>query len=60
MSIELTSILAELCTLNEAAALGVSRTTLWRWQKTGRLRVYRVGREALIEKSAVEVLRRER
>lgn len=36
----------EWLTQEEAEAyLGVSRTTLWRWQREGRLTVYKLGRQ---------------
>ena len=48
-------------TLMEAAeAAGVNRATIWRWEQAGRLVVYRIGREGLIEKAEVQRLKRER
>ncbi len=43
-----------------AAALGVTKVTLWRWLKAGRLQGHRIGREVLIEKAAVEEVRLQR
>jgi len=36
-----------------AEELGVSRMTLWRWIKSGRLPVYRIGREVLVARHTV-------
>ncbi len=42
-------------TYAEAAnALGVSKVTLWRWIKQGKIKTIRVGREVLVEKSLIE------
>jgi len=37
--------------------LGVSKRTMWKWVKAGKLAVHRVGREVLIEKTEVERLK---
>ena len=43
--------------VNEACAIfGVSRTTLWRLQKTGKLAVLRLGSRILIPKAAVKAM----
>ena len=53
------SILENYYTLGDAAtAANVSPVTIWRWLKAGRLQGHRIGREVLIEKAAVEPLRR--
>ena len=50
---------SELYTYAEAEkALGVSKGTLWRWIKKGKVKGYRLGREVLIEKAVVEPLRK--
>lgn len=41
-----------------ADALGVSRMTLWKWIKSGKIEAHRIGREVLIEKAVVEKLKR--
>ena len=41
-------------------ALEVSKMTLWRWIKAGRVKVYRLGREVLIEKAVIDKLAKER
>ena len=52
-------VTANFYTVGEAArVLGISRMTLWHWAKVGKVRVYRLGPAALIEKKAVEALRR--
>lgn len=40
-----------------ADALGVNRITVWRWIKEGKFDIQRVGREVLIPKWEVELLR---
>lgn len=40
-----------------AEQLGVNRITVWRWIKGGRFTIQRVGREVLIPKWEVELLR---
>lgn len=40
--------------------LGVSRPTMTKWVRDGRVAAYRIGREVLIERAEVERLRRER
>ena len=40
-----------------ARKLGVSRITIWRWIKEGRFNVQRVGREVLIPKWEVDLLK---
>jgi excisionase family DNA binding protein len=48
---------AEYYTLGDAAkAAGVSRVTLWRWIKSGKLTAARMGREVLVEKRAIEAM----
>ena len=37
--------------------LGVNRTTIWRWIKSGRFAIQRVGREVLIPKWEIELVR---
>ena len=45
-------------TFGEAAqALGVSKMTLWRWVKAGRVQTERLGREVLIERAVVDAMR---
>ena len=39
-----------------AEALGVSKTTIWRWRKAGRLRFVRVGRIALVPAAEIDRL----
>ena len=59
MSTLIAELLHHLVTLNDAAqAIGVSKVTLWRWERQGKLTTYRIGREVLIEKAEVERLRR--
>lgn len=59
MSTFMNELLATYYLLGDGAkALGVARTTLWRWIKSGKLHAYRVGREVLIEKAELEKLRR--
>ena len=58
LSERLSEILAEILDgyllLHQVAEeLGVSRMTLWRWVKLGRLPVYRIGREVLVAKHVV-------
>lgn len=58
MSSVLEQVLVDFYTLGDAAkVVGVSRVTLWRWIKSGKLEVVRVGREVLIEKRLVETMR---
>lgn len=46
-------------TLGQAAEeLQRNPATLWRWIKAGKLEAHRIGREVLIEKTAVEALRK--
>lgn len=40
-----------------AKQLNVNRITIWRWIKKGRFNIQRVGREVLIPKWEVELLR---
>ena len=40
--------------------LGVSRPTMTKWVRDGRVTAYRLGREVLIERAEVERLRKER
>ena len=37
-----------------------SAVTIWRWIKAGKLEAHRIGREVLIERSALERLKKER
>ena len=39
-----------------AEHLGVNRITIWRWIKSGRFNIQRVGREVLIPKWEVDIL----
>jgi len=59
-----TTLVAELAkyhALAQAAkAVGVSRVTVWKWLKTGKLVGYRVGWEVLIEKTVVDEIRTKR
>jgi excisionase family DNA binding protein len=51
----LTTELFKFYTLKQAVGVsGLSRTTLWKWIRTGTLPSYRVGREVLIEKTVLE------
>jgi len=46
------------CTENQVAELlGVSRITVWRWIKAGKFNIQHVGREVLIPKWEVELLK---
>ncbi len=59
MSTSIGQLLSDYYLLGQAADhLGVAKTTIWRWTKTGKLRAYRIGREVLIEKAELEKLRR--
>lgn len=40
-----------------AEVLGINRLTVWRWIKEGRFDIQRVGREVLIPKWEVELLK---
>ena len=61
MSTLIVELLHHLVTLSDAAQdIGVSKVTLWRWERQGKLTTYRIEREVLIEKAEVERLRRER
>lgn len=40
-----------------AEALGINRITVWRWIKEGRFDIQRVGREVLIPKWEVELIK---
>lgn len=40
-----------------SAHLGLSRVTIWRWMKDGRFNIQRVGREVLIPKWEIELLK---
>ncbi len=49
------AILSEFYTLGDAAkALGISRVTLWRWIRDGKLKGYRIGRQVLVEKKSID------
>jgi excisionase family DNA binding protein len=41
-----------------AKKLGICKMTLWHWIKAGKLQTYRIGREVLLEKKAVEALKK--
>lgn len=43
-----------------AEELSVNRLTIWRWIKAGRFNIQRIGREVLIPKWEVELIRKER
>ena len=43
-----------------AAEIGVTTVTLWRWEREGRVATYRIGREVLIERRVVELLKQGR
>ena len=61
MSTKLEKELMNYYTQKEAAeAIGKSDVTIWTWIKNGKLRAIKVGREVLIEKSAVQKLIDER
>ena len=61
MSTIIKRVLEDFYTLAEALeASGVSRTAMWKWQRSGRLKTYPLGRETLIRKADVERIRRER
>ena len=54
-----TQVQEKFFTYAEAAkALGISKVSLWRWIRDGKLETYRIGREVLIEKTEVERLRK--
>ena len=38
--------------------LGISKITLWRWIKAGKIEAHRIGREVLLEKTVVDALRK--
>lgn len=40
--------------------LGVNRITIWRWVKSGRLNAQYIGREALIPKWEIELIKEKR
>ena len=45
------------CTISEAAKeLGVTRQTIYRWIKGGKITVERIGRETLIERAKLNIL----
>ena len=49
------AVLRDFYTLGDAAqVLGVSRVTLWRWIRDGKLEAYRLGREVLVEKKSID------
>ena len=51
-------IKTEFYTYAEAAQrLGVCKATLWHWIKAGKFEAYHLGREVLIEKAEVEMVR---
>ncbi len=43
-----------------AEALGVTKKTLWKWIRSGKLEGHRIAREVLIEKAEVNRLKEER
>ena len=43
-----------------AKALRVSKMTMWKWIKAGKVEVHRIGREVLIEKRLVEEIKAKR
>lgn len=43
-----------------AEVLGINRLTVWRWIKEGRFDIQRVGREVLIPRWEVELLKMEK
>jgi len=61
LSTIIAELLHHLVTLTDAAQeIGVSKVTLWRWAKAGKVETYRIGREVLFEKAVVERLKAER
>ncbi len=60
MSITLVEqIKASYYTLGQAAeAVQHNAATLWRWIRDGKLKAHRLGREVLIEKKAIDALRK--
>jgi len=43
-----------------AETMGVNRITIWRWLKSGKFSIQRVGREVLIPKWEVELIKEKR
>ena len=43
-----------------ARRLGISKPTLWRWIHDGKVKIERLGREVLIEKTTIDALAKER
>ena len=37
--------------------LGITKPTLWRWVRKGKVKAYKLGREVLIEKKEIDALR---
>jgi excisionase family DNA binding protein len=50
----------EYISMNEAAEfLNVTRLTLYRWAKSGKLKIYKKGRNSIIKKTDAERVKRE-
>ena len=61
MSINIDDVKRQFDTHKEAArALSITKVTLWKWIKAGKLKGNRLGREVLIEKTVVQMLIDER
>jgi len=52
-------LLDDYVTLGQAVQVcGVSRTTMWKWVRAGKMPVIRVGREVLIEKGVLDEIKK--
>ena len=59
MSTLVSQVLRDYYTYAEAAqVIGITKVTLWRWIKAGKIPIHRLGREVLIEKKVVDRLRK--
>ena len=61
MSIAIIQVQADFYTHKQATlVLGVTRKTLWRWIRDGKIQGHNLGREVFIEKAEVERIKAER